>query len=111
MKQKLIAFIPVFFVLVNCSDIQKNTYKDKKEIIKDKAIQRGWIPEIIPDSASQIREEHNLDLNTVKGIFVYNEKDEVNFIDNLEKSNNEYIWNNFVFKIDKENNKVEFQNY
>ena len=68
-KTILIIFVSIF--IASCSDIQKNAYNDKKEVINDNAIQRGWIPEIIPDSAFQIIEEHNLDTNSINGSFLY----------------------------------------
>ena len=106
------AIYTILFIvfLLGCSDSQQNYYKNKDAIIKDNAIQRGWIPSIIPDSAYKIEEEHNLDTNILKGSFQYNEKDENIFLNKLEKSNEQFIWKDFVFTLDTENNKVEFRN-
>lgn len=36
-------------------------------------IERGWIPSILPSSATSISETHNLDTNIGKGTFVFGE--------------------------------------
>jgi len=104
--------ITVLFIifLLGCSDRQRNDYKNKDAIVKDNAIQRGWIPLIIPDSAYEIEEEHDLDTNILKGSFQYNEKDENNFLNTLTKSNGKFIWKDFEFTVDTKKNKVEFRN-
>ncbi|WP_415405758.1 hypothetical protein ACLHDG_08310 [Sulfurovum sp. CS9] len=102
--------IVVFLLFLLFSDTQKNTYKNKKEVIKDNAIQRGWIPEILPDSAFQIIETHNLDTNSINGSFQYSEKDEDIFINKLQNINGILIWKDFQFIIDKTNNRIEFKN-
>ncbi len=108
MKSILIFLLAIF--IIGCSDSQRNHYKNKDAVVKDSAIQRGWIPSIIPDSAYEIEEEHNLDTNILKGSFRYDEKDENNFLNKLTKSNQELTWKDFVFTIDTENNKIEFSN-
>ena len=105
----------IFIILINifflsCSDVQQNYYINKNDVVKDSAIQRGWIPAIIPNSAYEIEEKHNLDTNEIKGSFKYSEKDENNFINILTKSNGKLIWENFEFLIDRKNNKVKFKN-
>ncbi len=106
----LVLILIISYVLTKIySDIQTNTYKDKKAVLNDNAIQRGWIPQILPDSAFQIIETHNLDTNKVNGSFQYREKDENTFMNKLENLNGQYTWEEFQFTIDKTNNKVEFK--
>jgi len=100
----------VWFVF---SDTQTNRYTDINDVKRDKAIIRGWIPEIIPISAYEIEETHNLDINTVFGTFRYKEKDEKNFLKSLtlfSDDNRTMKWNDFLFKVDKEKNYVKFEN-
>lgn len=95
------------------SDIQTNKYKNISEVKKDKAMHRGWIPTIVPKSAYNIKETHDLDTNTVFGRFKYKEEDEVHFIEKLtelDDDNETLIWNHFLFRIDREINCVRFKN-
>ncbi len=67
----------VFFILIlfGCSETQDTFYKNINEAKKDNAIERGWIPNIIPVSASEIYERHNLDTNRVWLRFKFDKKD------------------------------------
>ncbi len=107
---KTILTLLFIMFLLGCSDIQKRFYKNKDAIINDSAIQRGWIPSIIPDSAYDIREKYNLDTNALQGSFKYNQKDEIIFLNELTKLNGSLIWKDFIFSIDIKKNKVEFKN-
>ncbi len=95
-------FVFVCILLLNkiFLDTQTNTYRNKEEVINNNAIKQGWIPSIIPDSAYNIKEEHNLDTNIFKGSFKYDEKDENNFLKKLTKLNEELTWEYFIFIID-----------
>jgi hypothetical protein len=44
-------------------------YATSAEARADRAIERGWLPEILPDSAFDIDEEHNIDTNRGGGTF------------------------------------------
>lgn len=56
-------------LLAGCSDVVESSHPTITAAKED--IQRGWIPEILPDSTSQIRESHNLDLNIGHGTFLF----------------------------------------
>lgn len=49
--------------LVACGEVQESAYATLAEAKADGAMQRGWIPEWVPDSAVDIREIHDLDIN------------------------------------------------
>ncbi|MCP4403318.1 MAG: hypothetical protein GY801_39170 [bacterium] len=66
----------VLLSLISCSEEQESFYQDKPAVIEDQAIERGWIPNILPDSASNIYETHELDMNTGVGEFVFHDRDE-----------------------------------
>ena len=108
MKISLIFLITI--LIIGCSDRQRNNYENKNDIIEDNAIQRWWIPSIIPNSSYEIVEEHNLDTNILKGSFRYDEKDEKNFLNKLTKLDQKLVWKGFVFIVNTENNQVEFSN-
>ena len=87
-----------------------NKYDSIEAVQKNKGIEKGWIPKILPLSAYDIVETHNLDKNTVFGKFSYKERDEEAFLSNLKVSNEVYEGEDFLFKIDKEKNMVSFRN-
>jgi len=122
MKKMIIAsviFFTLFYFLLNFilshyfQDMQISKYSNLQEVKTDTAIQRGFIPAILPASASKIVESHDLDTNTVFGSFNYEEKDEETFIQNLTDLNSAddmLEWGNFIFKVDKNLNQVKFRN-
>jgi len=107
-------FALIYFLLTHFfSDIQINKYPNLQEVKNDTAIQKGWIPAIIPDSAYNITETHDLDKNTIFGSFYYKEEDEEKFIQHLtdlNTSDHTLEWKDFLFKIDKKLNRVKFRN-
>jgi len=122
MKKMLIAsviFFTLFYFLLNFilsqffPDMQISKYSNLQEVKTDTAIQRGYIPAILPASASKIVESHDLDTNTIFGSFNYEEKDEETFMQNLTDLHNAddmLEWGNFLFKVDKKLNLVKFRN-
>ena len=107
-------FILTFFMLnYYFTDVKITKYTNMQEVKEDQAIQRGWIPTIIPDSAYDISETHDIDKNTLFGSFEYQEQDEAEFMDHLtaqEDMNNTFKWGNFLFKVDTESNHVQYRN-
>ncbi len=105
----------LFFFSLNYffDDAQINKYPNLQDVKNDTAIQRGIIPAIIPISAYDIKETHDLDTNTIVGSFHYKELDEEKFIENLTNLNginNTLEWGNFLFKVNKKLNHVNFRN-
>jgi len=108
-------FTILIFLLINQNfeDMQISKYKSLEEVKNNKAIQGGWIPAILPDSSYDIVESHDLDTNTIFGSFKYKEEDEETFIQNLTDLNSAddmLEWRNFIFKVDKNLNQVQFRN-
>jgi len=118
----LLAFSLVFS---GCYDTVTTSYDNTDEIKKDRAIERGWIPSIIPKSAYTINEQHDLDTNVCKGTFLFKDEDKNVFKENLgnqvkgkvktgliEKYKitefSIYQWENFILSVDWTKNKAEF---
>ena len=118
MKKLFIAIIAIaglVYLLFSSlfTDVQINKYENLEVVKEQTAIQRGWIPAILPDSAYDIVETHDIDANTIFGSFNYKEKDEEKFLQNLttlNDSDNTLGWEKFLFKVDTELNKVQFRN-
>jgi len=118
MKKIIIAmllFFAVAYVMIvhYFPDVQINKYPDIQTVHEDQAIQKGWIPAILPESAYDIAETHDLDSNTLFGKFRYRERDEKALIQSmktLSDRNDTMEWGNFLFKVDREKNQVKYRN-
>jgi len=118
MKKILIAtllFFAVIYLLLNSyfQDVLINKYPTVASVKEAKAIEHGWVPGIIPPSAYDIEEVHDLDKNQLFGRFSYKEQDEAALLKALSPApdmNNTYQWEAFLFKIDREQNRVKYRN-
>ena len=101
-----------FYVLLTTyfTDTQINKYDSITAVHENKAIKEGWIPKILPTSAYDIVETHDIDTNQNFGKFKYKEQDEADFLTQLSEDNDTYSNENFLFKINKEKNEVKFRN-
>jgi len=101
-----------FYVLLTSyfTDTQINKYDSVAAVHDNKAMQEGWVPKILPTSAFDIVETHNIDTNENFGKFSYKEQDETSFLAQLSENNDTYSNAHFLFKIDKEKNEVRFRN-
>jgi hypothetical protein len=111
----MILFSAIFYytLIQYFGDVQINKYDSKVVVQQEQAIEHGWIPGIIPDSAFEIAETHDLDTNIIVGSFKYKEEDEAKFMEVLTTvpdMNQTYTWENFLFKVDKEKKRVKFRN-
>jgi hypothetical protein len=110
----LLFFVAVYFILTHYfGDVEINKYDSKATAQQEQAIERGWIPAILPESAYEISETHNLDTNELFGSFYYKDKDEKIFMENLTlmpDRNDTLEWGNFLFRIDQEKNHVKYRN-
>jgi hypothetical protein len=68
-----VAFIVIAAGFSGCSDIDSSSHATRAAASQD--IERGWIPSVLPDSAVQICESHNLDTNVGHGSFGFGASD------------------------------------
>ena len=111
----LLVFAALVFLMLYTTfeDVQINKYPSMDEVKENAAIEKGWIPSILPNSAYDISETHDIDNNTLFGSFYYKEKEEATLMGNLtqfEDRNNTFQWENFLFKVDTTLNKVQYRN-
>ncbi|WP_261886244.1 hypothetical protein [Vibrio pomeroyi] len=81
MKTKLL--LPILLLLSGCSDVVSDEYATYELAQQDRLFDRGWLPDILPSSTSQIEVNNDLDINTSEGSFVINEPQLSEFIANL----------------------------
>ena len=105
-----VSIIALFLIFISSLfvDTKTNKFSNKLDVFKNNAIQRGWIPNLLPDSAYKIVETHNIDTNKIKGSFHYLEKDEQTLLDNIKNKERKTFGYKFKFKVNKEKNKVYF---
>jgi hypothetical protein len=61
----------VGFLALSSNDVVTSKYRTLDEARRDLLFQRGWLPDILPPSARDIRTSNNLDINTSKGEFSF----------------------------------------
>ncbi len=93
------------------TEVEINKYDSLSTVKEQQAIQKGWIPAILPESASEIVESHDLNTYRIFGSFKYKEIDEARFMEQLKDLNTPdktFTWGEFLFKVDKKLNLVNF---
>jgi len=110
----LLFFVGVYFVLAHYfGDVQINKYSDRDTVIEQKIIERGWVPAILPNSAYDISETHDIDAGELFGSFYYHSEDEVELLSHLTPltdMNETYSWEGFLFKVDREKRYIQYRN-
>jgi len=95
----LAGVVSVFF-----SDIAVGRYDTYAQAKQEGALERGWLPKLLPTSAYDIFEKHNIDTNEIEGYFRYKEADEPALLEQIEKGEE-----NFVFEVVPAQNFVQFR--
>ncbi len=110
----LLFFVGVYFVLTSYfGDVQINKYADRDTVIQEKAIEKGWVPDILPKSAYDISETHDTDTHEIFGSFYYRDTDEAKLLSQLRllpDANETYMWKDFLFKVDKAKKHIKYRN-
>ena len=111
----IVSFLVLGYVVFTArySDVQINKYEDIEVVKENKAIQNGWVPAILPNSAYEITETHDPAANTLFGSFKYKEQDEAGLMEHLtvkQGKDNTLEWGDFLFRVDKTLNYVKYRN-
>ena len=69
---KFLMLLPLLVLFLFELDISRNHYDTHDDLMAD---DRGWLPNILPGSANDIRVTNNLDLNTSRGEFEHSDTD------------------------------------
>ena len=67
---KVISLLSALVLLAGCSDAVTNQYATYAEAQQDSLFERGWLPDILPESTIDIEVVNNLDNNTSHGGFL-----------------------------------------
>ena len=83
--RKLIAIVSLL-TLTGCSDEITTRFATLEDAKAKEAFARGWLPPILPDSATSIVERNNLDLNTGTGSFDYDLAERSEYVKRLAEA-------------------------
>lgn len=78
--------ILTILALTGCSDVVTSRFSDLAEAKSLGALERGWLPPLLPDSARAIVECNNLDLNTGMGSFAYDLSERPTYLEKLSRA-------------------------
>ncbi|ELV8631211.1 hypothetical protein QNE64_003857 [Vibrio vulnificus] len=77
-------FLLLLLVLAGCSDIVQSHYDNYQQAQADQLFERGWLPDVLPVSTTQIEVANDLDNNTSQGSFLIAEKEMAQFLSQLQ---------------------------
>ena len=77
----------IILAILGVWDIKEFHYSTKQEAVAEDFFNKGWLPEFIPESASNICVTRNIDIGTSEGRFEINPKDVETFISTLSQKN------------------------
>ncbi len=77
-------FLLLLLVLAGCSDIVQSHYDNYQQAQADQLFERGWLPDVLPVSTTQIEVANDLDNNTSQGSLVIAEKEMAQFLSQLQ---------------------------
>ncbi|HAS6191361.1 TPA: hypothetical protein I7169_22890 [Vibrio vulnificus] len=107
-------FLLLLLVLAGCSDIVQGHYDNYQQAQADQLFERGWLPDVLPVSTTQIEVANDLDNNTSQGSFVIAEKEMAQFLSQLQplETANQYRFESdnsvWIFTLE-EAGKVRYQ--
>ncbi|ELE1959173.1 hypothetical protein QNE55_002672 [Vibrio vulnificus] len=107
-------FLLLLLVLAGCSDIVQIHYDNYQQAQADQLFERGWLPDVLPVSTTQIEVANDLDNNTSQGSFVIAEKEMAQFLSQLQplETANQYRFESgnsvWIFTLE-EAGKVSYQ--
>ena len=72
--------------LTGCGDVVTSRFSDLADAKSRGALERGWLPPLLPDSARAIVERNNLDLNTGMGSFAFDMSERALYMEKLSRA-------------------------
>jgi hypothetical protein len=84
--QRRLAGTLTMLALMGCSDVVTSRFSDLADAKSQGALERGWLPPLLPDSARAIVERNNLDLNTGIGSFTYDVSERPTYMEKLSRA-------------------------
>jgi hypothetical protein len=83
---RFVLAIFTMLALTGCSDVVTTRFSNLADAKSQGAFERGWLPPLLPDSATSIVERNNVDLNTGTGSFKYDLRERTAYIKRLTEA-------------------------
>jgi hypothetical protein len=71
----LLTALALAWMCAGCSDVKESAYATMQDARQAGAVDHGWLPDFLPNSARSIREMHNIDTNQVWCTFEFSARD------------------------------------
>lgn len=94
-----ILFFGSMLLLASGCDVVTNKYPTLQDAREDALFRRGWLPDILPESAVSIRTSNDLDINTSEGEFTIAIQDVGDFVKQLSDVDEPYAGHSGYIKI------------
>lgn len=85
MNNRNLIIILLILLLFSCGELQDSFYKTLDDAKRSGAVERGWLPPVLPDSSCDIYERHDLDTNAVWIRFKINKNDMDKLLSQMEE--------------------------
>ena len=82
----VIVFTSVYAWLIYLESVEES-YSTRDGAVEARLFERGWLPDIIPESARRIEIVNNLDINTSTGSFEFDLNDLDDFVRDIQDTN------------------------
>ena len=76
----------ISFVIIDTIENESNYFSNYNELLKSDLMKKGWVPNIIPDTATNIREHHRVDNPYINVEFDFSPTDTSKFNSACEKA-------------------------
>jgi hypothetical protein len=73
----------IAFLISGCSEVINHNYPTYQDALENQLFERGWLPNILPESTAKIIVNNDLDLNASAGSFVIAKPDFTVFVSQL----------------------------
>ena len=77
----------LFLAIWGVWDVKEYRFQNKEEASAEEFFEKGWLPEFIPESSTNIQVTRNIDINTSEGSFSFDPKHAEQFISTLKQKN------------------------
>ena len=76
----LALLVLLFLAIWGVWDVKEYSFQTKDEALSESFFEKGWLPEFIPESATDIQVTRNIDINTSEGGFAFDPKEFEQFV-------------------------------
>ena len=83
----LVLVVLLFLAFWGVWDVKEYSFPTKEDAMAAEFFEKGWLPDFIPASSTDIQVTRNIDINTSEGGFAFDPKDAEQFVSILQQKN------------------------